>query len=153
MMRPPLRRHRASVETTLQVDSDLAIEQPSSLSARGFGRMTPALLISTSTPPNAPSAISNMRVTAMESLTSACAAIARPPGCNQKKAFQCTFGTSPSHADVPFKVSFSVSLVIHCVPINGRTCRYCTSRLKVCGDGEIFPAIKIDSQRVELVVG
>ena len=57
----PLRRFTQGVEGALQVDRDWRSNSASSLSAIVASRMMPALFTSTSTPPNAASAPSNMR--------------------------------------------------------------------------------------------
>jgi hypothetical protein len=83
MIRPPSRSRRAASRCVLNVPLRLIAitlsNSASSLSARVASFMTPALLTSTSTPPKAVSAESNMRATAAGSLTSAWAVTARPP--------------------------------------------------------------------------
>ena len=65
MIRPPLRSRFAASRSVLKVPFRLiAIRRSnsaSSLSAIGASRMMPALFTSTSTPPKAASAVSNMR--------------------------------------------------------------------------------------------
>ncbi|XQU71610.1 hypothetical protein OJJOAM_004399 [Cupriavidus sp. H18C1] len=81
-----MRRRRDASRSVLKVPFRLMAtwlsNRASSLSASVASRMTPALLTSTSTPPKAVSAASNMRRTAALSLTSACAVMARPPACS-----------------------------------------------------------------------
>jgi hypothetical protein len=57
----------------------MSSKSASDMSRIGASRITPALLTTTSTPPNARSFASNMPATAFGSPTSACAASARPP--------------------------------------------------------------------------
>ena len=82
-MRPPPRSRLAASRSVLKVPFRLIAtwlsNSASVLSASAASFMTPALLTSTSTPPNAASAMANIRATAALSLTSACAVVARPP--------------------------------------------------------------------------
>ena len=85
-MRPPLRSRRAASRMVLKLPFRLTAtcwsKAASSLSAILPSFMMPALLTSTSTPPNAASAASNRPRTALASLTSAFAVSARPPAAS-----------------------------------------------------------------------
>jgi len=81
MMRPavaqPLRSFAQRVEGALRLTFTWRSKATSSVSARLESAMMPALLTSTSTPPNAASAASNMPRTACRSLASALTVLPR----------------------------------------------------------------------------